>query len=215
MTVPSSGRPDPLTDILLRPTAGGPMSAALVARAERLGQHAGVDSPRGAGSVIARSRLAILAGAGRAVEVSGTRVSMAQIAAAGGVAKATLYNHFRTREDVLNALLIAEIDRVIGEVGHLQLAEALARAAVAISEHPLLEALGGEDTATLALLARVDVRSPGWLRVGEAVDAMLARSGRRGGPMVLRWLSSFLTAPATESDIRADVDVLVTGLPPR
>src|ERR1022692_2179669 len=105
MTAPSSGRPDPLTEILLRPTAGGSMSAALVARAERLGQ--GAEILVRPGSVLARSRTAILTGAGRAVEVSGTRVSMAQIAAAAGVAKATLYNHFRTREEVLGALLIA------------------------------------------------------------------------------------------------------------
>jgi AcrR family transcriptional regulator len=189
------------------------MSAALVARAERLGER---DSalPASPGGILARSRSAILAGAGRAVEVNGTRVSMAQIAAAGGVAKATLYNHFRSREDVLNALLIAEIDRLIGEVAHLRLPDALTKAAIAVSNHPLLESLGGEDTATLAVLARVDIRTAGWLRVAEATEAMLSRSGRRGGPMVLRWLSSFLTAPAEEDDIRADVEVLVAGLPP-
>jgi AcrR family transcriptional regulator len=190
------------------------MSAALVARAERLGQGHEIAATR-PGTVLARSRSAILTGAGRAVEVSGTKVSMAQIAAAAGVAKATLYNHFRTREEVLGALLIAEIDLLISDISHLELATALTRAAIAISEHPLLEALGSEDTAMLATLARVDVRNAGWLRVAEATEAMLNRSGRRGGPMVLRWLSSFLTAPAEEGDIRADVEVLVAGLPPR
>lgn len=163
---------------------------------------------------MARSRAAILTGAGRAVELSGTRMSMAQVAAAAGVAKATLYNHFRTREDVLNSLLVAEIDRLIGRIGHLELSEALLQAAVAISEHPLLEALGGEETATLAALARVDVRSTGWMRVAEATGVLLARHGRRGVPTVLRWLSSFVIAPAEACDIRGDVAVLVAGLPP-
>jgi hypothetical protein len=32
--------------------------------------------------------------------------------------------------------------------------------------------------------------------------------------MVLRWLSSFIIAPADEIDIAADVAVLLSGLPP-
>jgi AcrR family transcriptional regulator len=214
MSATPSRRTDPLTDILLRPTTTGSLSAAAISRARELGQQPS-DLPNRAGNALARSRSAILAGAGRAVEVSGTRLSMAQVAAAAGVAKATLYNHFRTREDVLSSLMIAEIDRLIGEVAHLDLPEALSRAALAVSEHPLLEALGGEDTATLAFLARVDVRSIGWKRVAEATDAMLSRTGRRGTPTVLRWLSSFVTAPAEEPDIAADVAVLIAGLPPR
>jgi AcrR family transcriptional regulator len=203
---------DPLSDALFRPTSDGAASSAVRLRAQEISQHSGV--PSRAGNAMARSRAAILSGAGRAVELSGTRMSMAQVAAAAGVAKATLYNHFRTREDVLNSLLVAEIDRLIGQLGHLELSEALLQAAVAISEHPLLEALGGEDTDTLAVLARVDVRSTGWMRVAEATEVLLARHGRRGAPTVLRWLSSFVIAPAEVCDIRADVAVLVAGLPP-
>ena len=84
---------------------------------------------------------------------------------------------------------------------------------MAVSEHPLLEALGGQDTTTLAVLARVDVRTPGWARVAYAVEQLLRRAGRAGTPTVLRWLSSFVIAPADEIDIAADVAVLVAGLP--
>ena len=163
---------------------------------------------------MARSRSAILEGARAAVEANGTKITMAQVAARGGVAKATLYNHFRAREDVLAALLLDEINRLVAAVAPLELAQALTAAAVAVSEHPLLEALGGQDTTTLAVLARVDVRMPGWARVAHAVEQLLRRSGRSGTPTVLRWLSSFIVAPADEVDIAADVTVLLSGLPP-
>ena len=163
---------------------------------------------------MARSRAAILDGARAAVEANGTKITMGQVAARGGVAKATLYNHFRAREDVLAALLLDEIDRLVATVADLQLPQALAAAAVAVSEHPLLEALGGQDTTTLAVLARVDVRTAGWARVARAVDHLLRRAGRGGTPTVLRWLSSFIIAPADEVDIAADVAVLISGLPP-
>jgi len=163
---------------------------------------------------MARSRAAILEGARKSVEVSGTRITMAQVAAAAGVAKATLYNHFRTREEVLEAVLLSEIEGIVHRVDHLELNEALLRAASAISEHSLLETLGYEQQ-TLAMLSRVDVRSKGWLCVAEAVEGMLARRGVRGTPTVLRWLSSFILSPADPVDIAIDIRVLVAGLPPR
>jgi len=206
-------RLDPLTDILLRPTTVGTATAASAAMARTLVDQPGRPKSRAA-AAMARSHAAILQGAARAVEMDGTRVSMAQVAAAAGVAKATLYNHFRTREDVLTGLLLVEIDRLIAEIAHLPLEVALVRAAAAVSDHPLLEALGGADFATLAVLARVDVRTAGWGRVASALDAMLQRRGLSGTPTVLRWLSSFITAPADLADIEADVAILVTGLPP-
>lgn len=192
---------DPLTDVLLRPTTdANPSSSNPEVQARS--------------SVAARSRAAILDGARAAVLANGTKITMSQIAARAGVAKATLYNHYRAREDVLADLLAAEIDAVIARVSHLPLPLALRRAAGEISDHPLLEALGGQDSSALSALAVIDVRTPGWARVAQASDRLLARHGRRGTPTVLRWLSSFLLAPAEADDIAADVEVLVAGLPP-
>jgi AcrR family transcriptional regulator len=208
-------RSDPLTEILLRPTTGAAVPTQdLRDRAASIASHPAAPRTR-AGSGLGRSRAAIVDGARRAVIVSGTRVSMAQVAAAAGVAKATLYNHFRTREDVLEAVLLAEIDAVIADVGHRELSLCLIRAATLVSEHPLLEALGEHDTDVLAAMARVDVRSAGWNRVAAAIETVLSRSGKRGTPTVLRWLSSFVLAPADLEDIAADVAILVAGLPPR
>ena len=55
-----------------------------------------------------RTRAGLLAGAARAFAEHGLRRStMQSIAAAAGVAKATLYNHFRTKDEVAAALLAA------------------------------------------------------------------------------------------------------------
>jgi len=207
--VPPRRRPDPLVDIVLCPTTG----QALPAVPPPAGRD-GVESASPRATVTGRSRAAILDGARAAVLANGTSITMAQIAARAGVAKATLYNHFRAREDVLAELLLVEIDQLIASVAHLPLPVALNQAAVAISEHPLLEALGAQDGAALAVLARVDVRSAGWARVAQATERLLARRGRRGTPTVLRWLASFVLAPADSDDIAADVSVLVAGLPP-
>ena len=66
---------------------------------------------------------------------------MSQVAAAAGVAKATLYNHFRTRDAVLQALLADQVAQLAGECADLPLAEALAAAAQRLSVHPLLRSL--------------------------------------------------------------------------
>jgi AcrR family transcriptional regulator len=203
-------RRDLLTEIVLCPTTGRPQPEPGTEPVVPTGYRPG-NSRAAAGR---RSRAVIIDGARKAIQTSGVRLTMAEIATKAGVAKATLYNHFRTREEVLAALLLAEIDDLIAAVSHLRLADALVTAAVAVSDHPLLEALGEQDGGALAVLARVDVRSAGWARVAQATDRLLASNGRRGSATVLRWLSSFVIAPAEVDDIVADAMILVAGLPP-
>jgi len=207
----STPRRDPLTEIVLCPTTGRAQPAADWTEPVMPTGFRPASSRAAAGQ---RSRAVIIDGARRAVAANGARITMADIAARAGVAKATLYNHFRTREEVLAALLLAEIDTLIAAVSHLRLADALTTAALAVSDHPLLEALGEQDGTALAVLARVDVRSAGWARVAEATDRLLASNGRRGTATVLRWLSSFVIGPAEPDDIAGDVAILVAGLPP-
>jgi AcrR family transcriptional regulator len=197
---------DPLFDTLFRPTAQQPGIASAPP----------VRSPgtrTRAGNAMDRTRTALLEGARRAVEASGTRITMAQVAAAAGVAKATLYNHFRTRAAVLAGLLTDEIETLVDELRERPLAEALAGAAAAVSEHPLRAALADLEPATLAALARFDVQSEGWRMVRTAVSELTRVAEYGGTDMVLRWLASFLVTPGTPAAIAADLDVLLTGLP--
>ena len=117
---------DPLFDTLFRPTTVAPaIASAAPVRA------AGTRSR--AGNAMNRTRAALLDGARRSVEVNGTKITMAQVAAAAGVAKATLYNHFRTREAVLSALLAAEVAKLVDEFAGQPLADALGGAANALA----------------------------------------------------------------------------------
>ncbi|HKC28753.1 MAG TPA: TetR family transcriptional regulator [Jatrophihabitans sp.] len=199
---------NPLIDTLFRPTTVSPLAAS-AAPVRAKGVHTR------AGNAMSRTRAALLAGAARAVEASGTKITMAQVAAAGGVAKATLYNHFRTREAVLDAVLSHQVDALIDAQAGKPLADALADAAHAIATNPVRRGLSQVEPAVLAVVARVDFASSGWRRAREAVDAALSAAGRGGGETVLRWLASFVITEADRETIRRDVAVLLTGLPER
>jgi AcrR family transcriptional regulator len=197
---------DPLIDALFRPTAA-PLQDASAAPVRVTGTRSR------AGNAMNRTRAALLVGARRAVEASGTKITMAQVAAAAGVAKATLYNHFRTREAVLSALLADEIEQLIDRAAGRALPEALETAATALSEHPALRALARREPATLTALGRVDATAAGWRQARDAVRAAVAAADRGGAGLVLRWLASHVVSPSTPDVIAADVEVLVAGLP--
>jgi AcrR family transcriptional regulator len=198
---------DPLFDTLFRPTTQLSQAASAVpVRA------AGTRSR--AGNAMSRTRAALLDGARRAVEASGTKITMAQVAAAAGVAKATLYNHFRTREAVLAALLSDEVGALVGQVAGRPLDEALTHAATSLSENPLLRALARLEPGRLAALARIDVAADGWRHARDGAAALLAQAERGGTETVLRWLASYVVTPATDAAIAADVEILMAGLPP-
>jgi AcrR family transcriptional regulator len=197
---------DPLFDTLFRPTSVTPSIASAAPVRE-----AGTRSR--AGNAMSRTRAALLDGARRAVEVSGTKITMAQVAAAAGVAKATLYNHFRTREAVLAALLVDEVNSVVTACAQQSVPEALSTAANRLARHPLLRTLARLEPATVATLGCVDTTAEGWRLAREAVAAALAADGRGGTDTVLRWLASYLVTPATPAAVAADLAVILAGLP--
>jgi AcrR family transcriptional regulator len=202
----------PLFDTLFRPTTVGSASSAAAASAPPVRVRG---TRTRAGNAMNRTRSALLAGAARAVEVNGTRITMAQVAAAAGVAKATLYNHFRTRETVLSALAAEQARLLVDEHAGKPLEQALIDAAVAISEHPLRGTLAAREPAALAGIGAVDQGADGWRIARAGVTALLASAGRTGVDLVLRWLASFVLTPADRRAISADVAVLVAALPPR
>jgi AcrR family transcriptional regulator len=138
---------------------------------------------------------------------------MNDIAASAGVAKATLYNHFRTKDDVWSALLEAELTRLAAECADLPLPEALARAATRISQHAALRRIALTEPAVLAGLLVEDPAGPGWRHAREAVRRQLAAVGVAGDDLVLRWLASHLAAPAEPDAIRVAAECLSRGLP--
>jgi AcrR family transcriptional regulator len=197
---------DPLFDTLFRPTTLSPVVASAPPVRER-------GTRTRAGNAMNRTRAALLAGAARAVESSGTKITMAQVAAEAGVAKATLYNHFRTREAVLAGLLAAEVEALVTAAAGQPLAPALVEAAAAISDHPVRRALQRLEPGVLAALGRIDPAADGWQRARAAVADALGPQSRTGTDLVLRWLASFLLTPADRVTIVAQVAALLAGLP--
>lgn len=210
---PGEGVPAP------RGVATHPASTALASEPPR--RAAGTRSR--AGNAMARTRAGLLDGALKALTRHGTRrTTMNDIATAAGVAKATLYNHFRTKHDVWRALIEAEVADLAADCADLPLADALALAATRISTHPAVRTVATTEPAVLAsLLASAAVvpadeeqPAPGWLQARRAVRAQLAAAGHaHGDDTVLRWLITHLTWPAGPDAIAAGADCLVRGLP--
>jgi AcrR family transcriptional regulator len=132
-----------------------------------------------AGSAMARTRAALLAGAAACMASRGSHgTTMADIAAAGGVAKATLYNHFRSRDEVYAALLDAEVRRVAALVAGCapdDLAAALLLMVEEVATHPVLRRIAGcEPQVLVTLTNRQD--HPLWGLARGSVVAALSRS---------------------------------------
>jgi AcrR family transcriptional regulator len=202
----SRGRIDPLFDTLFRPTTI-PSTIGSAAPVPTVGTHSR------AGNAMNRSRAALLAGAGRAVRAAGTKITMSQVAANAGVAKATLYNHFRTRDAVLGALLEHEVQTLLDGAAHGSVDRVLVDAATELSSHPILRALAVVEPATLAAIARVDPATAGWRSARETVSTLLEGAGLGGTDIVLRWLASYLLTPGSPEMIAEDVQILLAGLP--
>ena len=163
-----------------------------------------------------RTRTAILAAAAACVQRDGVRkLTMVDVATMGGVAKATLYNHFRTKPDLLAALVesrlatlgesCADVARQRGLPAALE-AAAAARAGVAA----LRTVSADEPLALLPLLRAGDAR--GWRLARQAVVEVLVAAGAPADvpavEAVLRWLTGQLLWPATPEQARYGAAVL-------
>src|SRR3954464_14860529 len=119
-----------------------------------------------AGNAMGRTRAAVIDGAQRAVEKHGSRkATMADIASLAGVAKATLYNHFRTKRDVYAATVEAELQALGNECARIAsyegLVAALVRAADRIGSPPSVLRVAAEEPAVLAALSTPETGG-GW-----------------------------------------------------
>lgn len=171
------------------------------------------------GNAMLRTRTAILDAAAACVERAGVRkTTMSQIALTGGVAKATLYNHFRTKDDVLAALVDGRVS-VLGaqcrELAAGSLAAALEHAAAELAaSRPLRRVAVGEPALLVGLAVPGEGRS--WEQARAAVVAVLRAADTAAGPgevdLVLRWLVSQLWWPMSPEQTRQAVALLARGL---
>lgn len=162
-----------------------------------------------------RTREAALRGAVRAIAKYGSRkATMADIAMIAGVAKATLYNHFRTRDDVYQAVIASEVDAIAGAASARLLTGvevALAEAARLIAEHPAVRRVAADEPAVLAGLATPG-DGPAWSSARAHLVTALGVAGccdsADAVDLVLRYLASLLLAPSDEAGRAACIALL-------
>jgi AcrR family transcriptional regulator len=143
------------------------------------------------GNAMNRTRYGLLGGAARAFAEHGLRRStMQSIAAAAGVAKATLYNHFRTKDEVAAALLAAELDRLSAQAADQPAGAALAMLSDELGTHPVLRRLAETEPEVLAGLL-------GTARWEELVARLRAALGvdDDSAELVGRWLLGVVLQP--------------------
>ena len=148
-----------------------------------------------------RARGQILSAAASLVAEGGTgSLTMAALARRSGVAKATVYNHFRDRTEVGLALAEQQIAALNAECLRYQPEERLAVAAQLIADLPTLAGLRRHDAATLLALVEAVVADE------RALDFVASWCTAVDDPeRARRWLVSFaVAADVSECDARED-----------
>ena len=168
-----------------------------------------------------RTRAALLQATSDCVARYGIRkTTMVDVASKSGVAKATLYNHFRTKDDVLAAMVEHHLAELVGTCVTAAAADGLEAALTVAAQQlaasaPLRKAAESEQALLAPLLVPGEGR--GWQLARDGVAAVLTAARAPSGPpeveLVLRWCASQVLWPATSG-----AAVVVRGLggtPPR
>ena len=167
-----------------------------------------------------RTRAAALDGARRVISEHGLRkATMGDVAVRGGLAKATLYNHFRTKDDLVSALVADEVSELGTDCRDLagdDLAVALTRAADVVATHGVLAGLRSVEPGAL-----LGAAAPGggarWDLVRAEVALVLDAGERSTAPehvdLACRWLASFVLEPGSQDSRAAQARAIAHALP--
>ena len=188
-----------------------------------------------AGNAMGRTRVGILEATGRAVEKYGVRrATMGDVASVAGIAKGTLYNHFRTKNDLLTAAIAAGVEALGDDCaamadgqGEAGLARALRHAAETLSAHPALVRVAAEEPAELIRLL-LPGYDGAWPVARAAVARVIAAAfpappavepEAEGDPVasavsetVLRWLVTFTGSAGVPAETAAGAALLAHAI---
>ncbi len=167
-----------------------------------------------------RTRAALLHATAECITRYGVRkTTMVDVASKSGVAKATLYNHFRTKDDVLAALVEQQVADLVAACAGAAATDGLVAALVLVGEAlagsaPLRKAAEGEQALIAPLATPGQAR--GWKVARDGVTAVLTAAQVPHGPaeveLLLRWCASQVLWPLTPVTLPDAAQVLARGL---
>lgn len=159
-----------------------------------------------------KSRVAILAGAKLVIaKVGNYQSNIADIAVSAQVAKATIYNQFADKAEMMESLVESEVVRLT----ELALAassrqEGLALLSNAISQDLALRKLVESDPSDIAKLVTI-TNHPTWVLVHQGIAKVFGADSAACG-VILRWLIGQIASPITEEESVAQARRLAASL---
>ena len=147
-----------------------------------------------------KSRVAILAGAKLVIaKVGNYQSNIADIAVSAQVAKATIYNQFADKAEMMESLVESEVIRLTElalAAGSRQ--EALALLSNAISQDLALRKLVETDPSDIAKLVTI-TNHPIWVLAHQGIAKVFGADSAACG-VILRWLIGQIASPITQEE---------------
>lgn len=156
-----------------------------------------------------RTEAAILEGTKVLISRKGiSALSMIEIADTSEVSRATLYNHFRDKDAVLEALVGSEVDRLVNiAVTAGTPSDALESLSISISTDKALAAMRTYDPDIL-MKAMSDTSSAHYITIAKVIYG--ATESEAGTGIAMRWLLGQVAQPITAEQSRAQAAQLAT-----
>lgn len=160
------------------------------------------------GGIHRRTESAILEGTKSLIALRGiSNITMIDIADASEVSRATLYNHYRDKSAVLEALITAEIERLVAIARQAGTpADALESLSQEISTDSALAAMRIHD-AQLLIAAMSHAESSLYVVLARCIFE--ATKSEAGTGLAMRWLLGQITQPLTPKQSREQAELLV------
>jgi AcrR family transcriptional regulator len=160
------------------------------------------------GGVHRRTESAILEGTKTLIANNGvSNITMIDIADASEVSRATLYNHYRDKSAVLEALITAEVDRLVAIASIAGTpADALEALSREISTDAALASMRIHD-AQLLLAIMTHAENPLYLVLARCIFE--ATKSEAGTGLAMRWLLGQIMQPITPKQSREQAELLV------
>ena len=159
-----------------------------------------------------KSRTAILSGAKLIIaEVGNYQSNIADIALRSQVSKATIYNQFADKAEMMECLVESEVIRLTDlALAASSRQEALFELSTAISQDEALRKLTQSDPSDIAKLVTIS-NHPTWVLAHQGIAKIFGADSAACG-VILRWLIGQIASPITQEESLAQSKRLANSL---